>query len=75
LEKLAEADEFEIVKTVEELYGDYFVASEHHFHFSITEVIGEGQLDSWHPPVLTRSADGLAATLLALRREPVIRYL
>jgi hypothetical protein len=73
LEKLAEVDEFEVVKTLEEFYGDYYVATEHHFHTSISEVIGE-QLNSWHPPSLLRCAESLAATLLALRRKPVIRY-
>ena len=74
LEKLAEADEFEIVKAVEELYCDYFVATEHHFYISIPDLVGEAQLDSWNPSSLSRCADSLAATLLALRRKPVIRY-
>jgi hypothetical protein len=73
LEKLAEADEFEVIKAVEELYSDYYVATEHHFYVSISETVGEGQLDSWNPSSLMRCADSLAATLLALRRKPVIR--
>lgn len=73
MERIAQADEFEVVKEVEEIYGDFYAYSEYHFHFGIDSAIGD-QLDSWIPKNLVRTSESLVATLLSLRKKPLIRY-
>lgn len=72
LEKLAEADELAVVKEVQEFYGDYYPASESHFHLNLPHVVGE-QLNVWNPKALQRCTDSLVATLLSLRKKTLIR--
>ena len=73
LEKLAEADELAVVKEVQEFYGDYYPVSESHFHLNLPHVIGE-QLNAWSAKALQRCGESLVATLLSLRKKPIIRY-
>lgn len=73
LEKLAEADEFAVVKEVQEFYGDYYPASDAHFHFNIPHVVGE-QMNAWSPKAIHRCTESLVAVLLSLKRKPLIRY-
>lgn len=62
IERLAEADEFEVVKRVSEYYVDVAVWSPHSF-----------SLNQPDPTNTTRTVEGLAAALLAIKRKPLIR--
>ncbi|KAG8195172.1 hypothetical protein JTE90_023346 [Oedothorax gibbosus] len=68
---LAEADETESVREIQEFYGDFIPVAPHLFSLNIT---GCYHSRSWNPDHLIRSVQGLAAVLLALKKIPVIRY-
>ncbi|ESP05609.1 hypothetical protein LOTGIDRAFT_208594 [Lottia gigantea] len=68
---LAEADDQEVVREVQEFYGDYIAVNPHLYSFNL---IGCAQSLAWSKPVLTRTAQGLAAVLLSLKKCPFIRY-
>ncbi|KFM76608.1 Vacuolar protein sorting-associated protein 45, partial [Stegodyphus mimosarum] len=68
---LAEADETESVREVQEFYGDFIPVVPHLFSLNITSCY---QGRSWNPAHLQRSVQGLVAVLLALKKIPVIRY-
>ncbi|XP_013378687.1 vacuolar protein sorting-associated protein 45 [Lingula anatina] len=68
---LAEADDQEVVREVQEFYGDYVAVSPHLFSFNI---VGHCQGNNWVTPALTRSVQGLTAVLLSLKKCPMIRF-
>ncbi|XP_072166746.1 vacuolar protein sorting-associated protein 45-like [Diadema setosum] len=68
---LAEADEQEVVREVQEFYGDYIAISPHVFSFNLT---GSARGMRWEPRVLDRVCAGLTALLLSLKKCPMIRY-
>lgn len=68
---LAEHDEHEVVKEVQELYMDYLAVNPH--LFSIGLPISVKDLN-WIPDALQRSVQGIVAVLLSLKKCPVIRY-
>ncbi|KAJ2311652.1 vacuolar protein sorting-associated protein 45, partial [Coemansia sp. RSA 2704] len=76
VELLAENDESEVVREVQEFYADFYAATPHLFHMGLTPathpLFGEGH--SWNPGALSRTVQGLGAVLLALKRRPNIRY-
>lgn len=77
LERLAEADDHEIVKVVQEHFADYTVVNPDLFSFEIMLPrwrIFAGGPDTWNPDALQRSAEGLIAALLSLKKKPLIRY-
>lgn len=77
LERLAEADDHEIVKTVQEHFADYTVINSDLFSLSISppqKRIWAGNPDTWNPDSLQRCAEGLIAVLLSLKKKPLIRY-
>lgn len=71
VKQLAEADDQEVVKEVQEFYADYFAVSAHAFSFNI---VGCSVGKSWDPDKQERVNQGLLALLLSLRKKPVIRY-
>lgn len=75
IERLAEADEFQAIKSVKEVYADFYALDKNHFSLEIgVPVVGE-QINSWTPKLLQRARDGLIACLLALRKCPsLVRY-
>jgi hypothetical protein len=75
LERLAEADEQQLVQSVAEVYADYYALDKNHFSIGLAHpVVGE-QINAWSPKALQRSKEGLVAVLLGLRKFPgVIRY-
>lgn len=77
LERLAEADDHEIVKAVQEHFADYVVINPDLFSFGLSlphQRIWASGPDTWNPESLQRCADGLIAVLLSLKKKPLIRY-
>ncbi|CAG9862169.1 unnamed protein product [Phyllotreta striolata] len=68
---LAEHDEHEVVKEVQEFYMDYLAVNPHLFSLGISSCLSSL---SWNPPALQRTVQGLVSVLLSLKKCPVIRY-
>lgn len=68
---LAEADDQEVVREVQEMYGDYLAVSPHLFSLGISAC---SQGLSWDPAHLQRSVQGVTSVLLSLKKCPLIRY-
>ncbi|KAF4450585.1 tRNA uridine 5-carboxymethylaminomethyl modification enzyme MnmG [Fusarium austroafricanum] len=77
LERLAEADDHEVVKLVQEHFADYTVINPDLFSFGFTlpqQRIWAGSPDTWNSESLQRCSEGLVAVLLSLKKKPLIRY-
>lgn len=77
LERLAESDDHEVVKSVQEVFADYTVVNPDLYSLGITlpqHRIWAGNPDTWNPDSLQRCAEGLVAVLLSLKKKPLIRY-
>ncbi|KAI1643814.1 Sec1-like protein [Daldinia loculata] len=77
LERLAEADDHEVVKQVQEHFADYLVINPDLFSLNLTlpqQRIWSGNPDLWNHDSLQRTTDGLIAILLSLKKKPLIRY-
>ncbi|XP_070202635.1 vacuolar protein sorting-associated protein 45-like isoform X2 [Littorina saxatilis] len=68
---LAEADDQEVVREVQEFYGDYIAVNPHLFSLNI---VGCSQSLNWVPAHLSRTVQGLTSVLLSLKKCPMIRY-
>lgn len=82
MERLAEADDHEVVKRVQEYFADFVVINPDLFTLDlgrtsmsslITHVWGATP-DAWNADALQRSTEGVLAALLALKKKPLIRY-
>ncbi|EDV26408.1 uncharacterized protein TRIADDRAFT_22566 [Trichoplax adhaerens] len=71
LKAIASADEQELVREVQEFYADYFAVNKNLFTLNIPCCY---QNMSWKRDKLDRSIEGIAALLLSLKKNPVIRY-
>ncbi|XP_043692709.1 vacuolar protein sorting-associated protein 45 homolog [Telopea speciosissima] len=75
---LADSDEHEVVKQVQEFYADFVAIDPYHFTVNIPfnhaymlpAVVDPSSLQNY----CDRLVDGIAAIFLALKRRPVIRY-
>ncbi len=76
LERLAEADDHEVVKVVQEIFADYIVINPDLFNISLAPPrhIWGNSPDAWNPEALERTRDGVVASLLSLKKRPLIRY-
>ncbi|KHN97682.1 vacuolar protein sorting-associated protein 45 [Metarhizium album ARSEF 1941] len=77
LERLAEADDHEVVKTVQEHFADYTVINSDLFSLSMSlpqRRIWGPNPDTWNADSLQRCSEGLLAVLLSLKKKPLIRY-
>ncbi|KAI9646587.1 vacuolar protein sorting-associated protein 45 [Ciborinia camelliae] len=77
LERLAEADDHEVVKLVQEHFADYIVVNPDLFTFDLgfpKQRIWSSNSDMWNPDALQRTTEGLIAVLLSLKKKPLIRY-
>lgn len=77
LERLAEADDHEVVKSVQEHFADYTVINTDLFSlgFALPQWrVWAGNPDTWNPEALQRCAEGLFALLLSLKKKPLVRY-
>ncbi|XP_045503454.1 vacuolar protein sorting-associated protein 45 [Colias croceus] len=68
---LAECDEQEAVREVQEVFADYLAVDRHLFSFNIVGCL-HGR--SWNQQHLQRCSQGLLALLLSLKKRPIIRY-
>ncbi|KAK7574339.1 hypothetical protein V9T40_011530 [Parthenolecanium corni] len=71
IKTLAENDEQEVVRELEEFFADYLAVSPHLFSLNIPICV---QGNSWDPVQLQRCMQGIAAVLLSLKKIPAIRY-
>lgn len=77
LERLAEADDHEVVKLVQEHFADFTVINPDLFSLGMAAPqhrIWSGTPDMWNTDSLQRATEGLIAVLLALKKKPLIRY-
>eukprot|EP00592_Proboscia_alata_P006139 CAMPEP_0194355998 /NCGR_PEP_ID=MMETSP0174-20130528/3819_1 /TAXON_ID=216777 /ORGANISM="Proboscia alata, Strain PI-D3" /LENGTH=604 /DNA_ID=CAMNT_0039125499 /DNA_START=122 /DNA_END=1936 /DNA_ORIENTATION=- len=80
LRRLAEADEYECVKQVQEFYGDFLPINDDLLTLNCRDTLQMTQSagTAWardHVPLYQRNKDGLSSILLALRKQPsAIRY-
>ncbi|KAK0738324.1 Sec1-like protein [Schizothecium vesticola] len=77
LERLAEADDHEVVKMVQEHFLDYVVINPDLFSLNMAPPlhrIWSGNQDTWNTDSLQRATEGVIATLLTLKKKPLIRY-
>lgn len=68
---LAEADDQEVVREVQEFFGDYIAVNPHLFTLNI---LGCSQALNWSGSALARTTQGLTSVLLSLKKCPMIRY-
>ncbi|KAL3275573.1 hypothetical protein HHI36_020329 [Cryptolaemus montrouzieri] len=68
---LAEHDEQEVVKEVQELYMDYLAVNPYLFSIGLINPIKDL---SWDSDALQRSVSGVLSVLLSLKKCPLIRY-
>ncbi|TVY39427.1 Vacuolar protein sorting-associated protein [Lachnellula subtilissima] len=77
LERLAEADDHEVVRAVQEHFADYLVVNPDLFTLDIgfpRQRIWSSNPDMWNTDALQRSTEGLIGVLLSLKKKPLIRY-
>ncbi|CAB3220288.1 unnamed protein product [Arctia plantaginis] len=71
IKTLAECDEQETVREVQEVFADYLAVDRHLFSFNIAGCL-HGR--SWNQHHLQRCAQGILALLLSVKRRAVVRY-
>ncbi|KAJ6218765.1 hypothetical protein RDWZM_004577 [Blomia tropicalis] len=69
---IADVDEQELIKDVQEIYGDYLAINSH--TFSINVKCCYQNINHWNPSSFVRLSNGLISLLLSLNRCPLIRY-
>ncbi|TVY80640.1 Vacuolar protein sorting-associated protein [Lachnellula suecica] len=77
LERLAEADDHEVVRAVQEHFADYLVVNPDLFTLDLgfpRQRIWSSNPDMWNTDALQRSTEGLIGVLLSLKKKPLIRY-
>ncbi|MCJ1247812.1 vacuolar protein sorting-associated protein 45 [Trapelia coarctata] len=77
LERLAEADDHEVVRSVQEYFADYVVVNPDLFVLNLgfpKQRLWSNNPDIWNPDALQRIAEGIIALLLSLKKKPLIRY-
>ncbi|CAK1541851.1 unnamed protein product [Leptosia nina] len=68
---LAECDQQESVREVQEVFADYLAVDRHLFSFNIPACLHG---TSWNQQHLQRCSQGLLALFLSLKKRPIIRY-
>ena len=77
LERLAEADDNEVIKSVQEYFADYIVINPDLFTLDMGFPrlrVWASNPDSWNPDALQRSTDAILSLLLSLKKRPLVRY-
>ncbi|RVX71785.1 hypothetical protein B0A52_04184 [Exophiala mesophila] len=77
LERLAEADDHEVVKSVQEYFADYIVISSDLMSLNLAfpkHRLWSHSPDIWNTDSLQRTTEGVVALLLSLKKNPLIRY-
>ncbi|KAF9994035.1 vacuolar protein sorting-associated protein 45, partial [Modicella reniformis] len=77
IEQLAEMDEHEVVREVQEFYADYYAINPDCFSINLngttTSLYGDS-FTSWDSTGFSRTVDGVLSVLLSLKKKPLIRY-
>jgi hypothetical protein len=75
IEQLAEVDEHEVIREVQEYFGDYLAINPDLFSLGQDphQLFGNS-VTSWQPDVLNQTVAQLSAVLLSLKKRPLIRY-
>ncbi|KAI9059274.1 Sec1-like protein [Trametes sanguinea] len=78
IERLADVDEFEVVREVQEYFADYApilpcLFSLNHTPNAQRPLYGNSP-NAWDAKALERAVQGVTAVLLSLKKKPVIRY-
>lgn len=74
---MAEADDHEVVKSVQEFYADYLAITKDLFCLSYGREVGSIygiERDSWSAEGLEKATEGIVSVLLSLKKKPLIRY-
>ncbi|KAI0769911.1 Sec1 family-domain-containing protein [Fomes fomentarius] len=78
IERLADVDEYEVVREVQEYFADYAPILPSLFSFNhiptASHPLYGNSANSWDPQALERAVQGVTAVLLSLKKKPVIRY-
>ena len=75
IEQLAEVDEHEVIREVQEYYGDYLAINPDLFSLGQdSRYLFGNTAQSWDEDSYEQSVKGLCAVLLSLKKKPVIRY-
>ncbi|KAI1610419.1 Sec1-like protein [Exophiala viscosa] len=77
LERLAEADDHEVVKAVQEYFADYIVVNPDLMSLNMSfpaQRLWSHSPDIWNTDALQRTTEGVIALLLSLKKNPLIRY-
>lgn len=77
LEEIADADEKHAVCQIHEHFADFYALDAHLFSFQVSpclDAVLGGIGAAMANPNFDRTVDGIAATLLALKRKPVVRF-
>ncbi len=77
LERLAEADNHEVVRSIQEYFADYNVINPDLFSLELgfpKQRLWSNNPDIWNPDALQRCTEGVIALLLSLKKKPLIRY-
>lgn len=77
LERLAEADDHEVVKSVQEYFADYIVINPDLMSLNLAfpkHRLWSHSSDIWNTDSLQRTTEGVVALLLSLKKNPLIRY-
>lgn len=75
IEQLAEVDENEVIREVQEYYGDYLAINPDLFSLGQDpHYLFGNSVQSWDPDTLEQTVRGLCAVLLSLKKKPIIRY-
>ncbi|KAF1981809.1 vacuolar protein sorting-associated protein VpsB [Aulographum hederae CBS 113979] len=77
LERLAEADDHEVVRAIQEYFADFLVINPDLMSLDLgwpTHKIWSNSPDMWNQEALQRSTEGVLAVLLSLKKKPLIRY-
>lgn len=72
LEELAQADEHEVVKEVQEYFADYYAISSDLFTLNVEGAMSQAAND-WHRD-MDRITEGIASVLLSVKKKPYVRY-
>jgi len=75
IERMAEADQQEAVRELQEFYGDFCAVNPNFYSLNLQnyQIFGDS-LSSWNNETFKRTVEGLRAVLLALKKRPMIRY-
>lgn len=68
IKSLAEADEFECVRVVQEFYADYLAINPHLYSLNIFNTCQSRRYE-WDEQILRRTVQGLVSLLLSLRKK------